>query len=113
MAAILFALRMNPSANQRSPFEQHLKSAPNTITELVSNRAKVVSAAKSPVQLALSNIESGQDVAVLVRERTRNTKLGLAFAKKQGQMLSSSPHTISFLPSGLPDGWFDSRQFLP
>ena len=52
------------------------------------------------MQLALSDIESGQDSPILVRERTRHTKLGPAFAKKQGKILSSTPHTISFLPAG-------------
>ena len=60
----------------------------------------VESCPDSPVQLALSDIESGQDSTILVRERTRKTKLRPAFAKRHGKILSSTPHTISFLPAG-------------
>ena len=52
------------------------------------------------MQLALSDIESGQESTILVRERTRNTTLDPVFAKKHGKILSSTRHTISFLASG-------------
>ena len=110
LAALLFALRMNPVANQRSPFERHFKQPPNTITELVTNPTQVVLAAESRVHLPLSDIESGQDSTILVRERTRNTKLGAFFAKRKGKILDSTPHTISFLPKGRPTPQLLSRR---
>ena len=43
---------------------------------------------------------SSSDSTVLIRERTRGSKLEPLFKKKQGQILKATPHTVSFLPAG-------------
>ena len=100
LAAILFALRMNPSPNKKSAYERHFGKPPNTITSMLSKTKRNVLASTSNLQLPYEDIESGQDSTILVRERTRGTKLEAAYAKKRGSILKQSEHTVTFLPAG-------------
>ena len=52
------------------------------------------------MKLTETDFESGQDSAILVRERTQGTKLEGAYKKRKGTLLEQSNHTITFLPAG-------------
>ena len=66
---------MNPAANQRSADERHFCKPPNTITSLISYFSLAVLAQDPDMQLENTDFDSGQDSTILVRERTRKTKL--------------------------------------
>ena len=52
------------------------------------------------LKLDETDFESGQDSSILVRERSRGTKLDRAFKKREGVLLEQSNHRITFLPAG-------------
>ena len=52
------------------------------------------------IQLSDTDFESGQDSTIMVRERTRGTKLEGVYKKKKGVLLEQSNHTITFSPAG-------------
>ena len=52
------------------------------------------------VHLSDTDVESVQDSTILVRERTRGTKLEGAYKKRKGALLEQSHHTITFLHPG-------------
>ena len=61
---------MNPSAARRSPFERYTGQEPNTIERIVTNNQQFTS--ENPeVELSNEDFESGQDSAIMVRERGR------------------------------------------
>ena len=68
-------------------------------TKLVINNRQSIP--ESPeVKLTESDFESGQDSTILVRERTRGSKLQGAYQKRKRFLLEQSDHTITFLPAG-------------
>ena len=72
---------------------------PNTIKRLVINRDQCISDT-SEIKLTETDFESGQESAILVRERTRRSRLEGAFKKKKGTLLEETKHTVTFLPAG-------------
>ena len=54
----------------------------------------------SDIKLTETDFESGQDSAILVRERTRGSKLEGAYKKKKGTLLEETEHTVTFLSAG-------------
>ena len=52
------------------------------------------------MKLDETDIESGEDSTILVRERSGGTKLEGAFKKRKGVVLEQSNHAIMFLPAG-------------
>ena len=72
---------------------------PNTIKRLVINRDQCISDT-SEFKLTETDFESGQDSAILVRERTRGSRLEGAFKKTKGTLLEETKHTVTFLPAG-------------
>ena len=47
-----------------------------------------------------TDFESGQDSSILIRKRTRGSKLKSAFQKRKGILVDQTDHTIKFLPAG-------------
>ena len=90
---------MNPSAKRRSPYECYTGQEPNTIKRLVINKRQFISETPE-VELTGEDFESGQDSSIMVRERTRGSKLEGAFKKRKGTLIEDSNHTITFLPAG-------------
>ena len=74
LSEVLFALRMNPSATRKSPFERYTGQEPNTIKRVVTNHQQFISD-NQEVGLKNDGFEHGQDSAIMVRERARGTKL--------------------------------------
>ena len=85
---------MYPTKNGKTPYEKYTGTEPNTIKRLVINRDQCYSDT-SEFKLTETDFESGQDSAILVRERTRGSRLEGAFKKKKG-----TEHTVTFLPAG-------------
>ena len=74
LTKILFALRINPSATKKSPFQRHTGNEPNAIKRIVTNKQQCISG-NQEVELDNEDFESGQDSAIMVRERTKGTKV--------------------------------------
>ena len=100
LSEILFALRMYPTRNGKSPYEKYVGIKPNTIKKLVTSRELPISDSSEEVKLSPSDFESGQDSTIFVRERVRGTKLENVYKKRKGTLLDQSQHTITFLPAG-------------
>ena len=96
---IRFALRMNPSAKNKSPYEQNTGRELNTIKRIITNKPKCISE-KPEFPLTDDDFESRQDSTILVRERSRGSKLEGNYQKRKGVLLKQSNHTITFLPAG-------------
>ena len=99
MSEILFALRMYPSAKGKLAHEKYTGKEPNTIKKLVVNSFRSISFPPT-VHLSDTDFESDQHSIILVRERTRGTKLERANKKRKGVLLEQSNHVITFLPAG-------------
>ena len=99
LSEILYGLRMYPSAKRASPFERHFNRRPNTITELLTKQNDSFLAPNDPsIQLSPSDFSSS-DSTLLVRERTRGSKLESVFQKRRGKILNETPHTVTFQPT--------------
>ena len=66
----------------------------------VKNNATEISEQESKVNFSTSDFEEEIDSTILVRERTRGSKLEPTFTKKRGRILEETDLTISFLPQG-------------
>ena len=104
LSEILYALRTRKKADGKSLFEKQCGREPNTVksnivSELLAN-PKGVLEQESKVNFSTSDFEEEIDSTVLVRERTRGSKLEPTFTKKRGRIPEESDHTISFLPRG-------------
>ena len=99
LSEILFALRMNPSATKKSPYERYTGQEPNTIKRIKPNTNQFFSE-KPEFELTVDDFESGQDSTIMIRERARGSKLEGAFKKRKGTLLEHSNHTITFQPAG-------------
>ena len=104
LSEILYALRTGKKADGKSPFEKQFGREPNTVksnivSELVEN-SKGFLERDSKVTFSTSDFEEEIDSTILVRERTRGSKLEPTFTKKRGRILEETDHTISFLPQG-------------
>ena len=66
LSQILFALRMNPSATRKSPFERYTGHEVNTNKRIVTNHQQFMSD-NQEVEPKNDDFESGQDSAIMVR----------------------------------------------
>ena len=64
----------------------------------------------SDIKLTETDFESGQDSAILVRERTRGSKLEGAYKKKKGTLLEETEHTVTFLSAGKGEATIMSKR---
>ena len=77
---------MNPSATKRSPYERYTGKEPNTIERIITNTDRTIS--DNPAfPLDEGEFVSGQDSTILVRERSRDTKLEGAYQKRKGVLM--------------------------
>ena len=82
LSEILFALRLNPSATNKSPYERYTSQEANTIKRIVTNTTQFFSE-KPEIELTPDDSESGQDSTIMTRERARGSKLERAFRKEK------------------------------
>ena len=102
LSKILFALRTEIGKDGTSAFKRHKKQKSNTLTaamisEFIPDRAP-------NLQIEEQDFSPDVDSTVLIREKTRGSKLEGTFAKKKARIVSESGHTITILPDkGKPE----------
>ena len=98
LSEILYALRMGKKADGSSPFEKLYGREPNTVKKNIINKIKNVSENDPKVEFTQSDFEEEVDSTILVRERTKGSKLEGQYKRKIGKVIEESAHTITFLP---------------
>ena len=98
MSEILYALRMGKKADGKSPFEKLYGREPNTVKSNIIIKIKNVSENDPKVEFTQSDFEEEVDSIILVRERTKGSKLEGQYKRKIGKVIRESAHTITFLP---------------
>ena len=98
LSEILYALRTGQKADGKSPFEKLYGRQPNTVKSNVIERIKNVSETESKVTFSPSDFEEEIDSTILVRERTKGSKLEGQYKRKAGKVIKETEHTITFLP---------------
>ena len=92
LSEILFALRMNPSATKKPPYDRYTEQEPNTIKRILTNKNRFISE-QPEFELSGNNFESGQDSTIMVRERSRGSKLEGTFKnRKQSKIAITRYH---------------------
>ena len=97
LSEILYALRTGQKADGKSPFEKLYGRQSNTVKSNVVERIKNVSETEPKVTFNPSDFEEEID-SILVRERTKGSKLEGQYKKKAGKVIKETEHTITFLP---------------
>ena len=98
LSEILYALRTGQKADGKSPFEKLYKRQPNTVKSNVVERIKNVSKTEPKVTFSPSDFEEEIDSTILVRERTKGSKLEGQYKRKVRKVIKETEHTITFLP---------------
>ena len=87
---LLYALQTAPKENKISPAELHTGRKFSTVKDIITTKPvqnnNNVSDNDSNFELTMSDFPADQDSEVLVRERTRSSKLEAAYNKKEGQI---------------------------
>ena len=100
----LYALRTAPKENKISPAELHTSRKFTTVKDIITTKPIQhnynVSDNDNNFELTMSDIPADQDSEILVRERTRGSKLETAYKKKKGQIIAETPHTITMKERG-------------
>ena len=90
---LLFALRTTAATNNSSPFDKVFGQKPNTTKNLLIEKPKSCLENDNTLQLSPEDFPKDDDSTILMRNKTRNTKLEGQFAKKKGQIVTESEHT--------------------
>ena len=80
------------------PFEKHMGKEPKTVKTNVVGKFRDFSAQDSQVKFQPSDFHDDTDSAILVRERTKGSKVESTFARKTGKVVQETQHTIATLP---------------
>ena len=97
LSRILFALRTEIGKDGKSAFERHKKQKPNTSKTAMVN--DFISERYPNLQIDEKDFSPDVDSTVLIREKTRGSKLEVTFAKRKAKIVAESKHTITFLPN--------------
>ena len=100
LSEIFYALRMGEKAAGKSPFENLYGRKSNTVKSNIVDKIKSVPKVDRGLQFTTSSFEEEIDSAIMVRERTRGSKLEGQFRKKAGKAIKETAHTITFLTKG-------------
>ena len=100
LSEILYALRTSKKAYGKSRFEKHQGREPNTIKRNMVQKLKNVLAEDPQLKFDKADFEDDLDSTIMVRERTRGSKLEGDFQKKKGRITGETSTTISFPPEG-------------
>ena len=71
---------------------------PNTVKSNVVGKFRDFSAQDSQLEFQPSDFHDDTDSTILVRERTKGSKLEPTFARKTGKVIEETSHTIAILP---------------
>ena len=80
-------------------YERHTGREANTIKRKITNSDRTIPY-NPAFPLDKGDFESGQDSAILVRERSGGTKLEGAYQKRKGVLMEQSNHIITFVAAG-------------
>ena len=97
LSEILYSLRISKKTDGKSLFEKQMGKEPITVKSNLVGKYLDFSAQDNSVQFQTVDFQYDCDSTVLVRERTKGSKLESAFARKSGKM-TETPHTITVLP---------------
>ena len=98
LSEILYALRTGQKADGKSPFEKLYGRQTNTVKSNVVERIKNVSETEPKVAFSPSDFEEEIDSTILVRKRTKGSKLEGQYKRKAGEVIKETERTITFLP---------------
>ena len=98
LSQILYALRISKRKDGKSPFEKQLGREPNTVKSNAVSKLLDVSEQDNSLEFSATDFQDDLDSTVLVRERSRGSKLEGEFERKTGRVLKESEHTIIILP---------------
>ena len=98
LSAILYSLRISKKKDGKWPFEKHMGKEPNTVKSNVAGKFRDFSAQDSQLEFQPSDFHDDTDSTILVRERTKGSKLEPTFARKTGKVIEETTHTIAILP---------------
>ena len=98
LSEILYALRIRKRKDGKSPFEKQLGREPNTVKSNAVSKFLDISEQDNSLELSPTDFQDDLESTVLVRERSRGSKLEGAFERKTGSVLEETEHTIAFLP---------------
>ena len=99
LSELLYALRTAPNENEKSPAELHTGRKFISVKDIITTKPKqpndIVSDNDSTFELEMSDFSPDQDSELLIRERTRGSKLENAYKKKNGKIIAESQHTVT------------------
>ena len=98
LSKILYSLRISKEKDGKSPFEKHMGKEPNTVKANLVGMFRNILAQDSQVEFQPSDFHGDTDSTILVRERTKGSKLEPTFARKTGKVIRETDHTIAILP---------------
>ena len=84
LSEILYAIRKGKTADGKLQFQNLYGRKPNTVKSNIVDKIKGVSEVEPGVKLSMSDFEEEIASAILVRERTKGSKLESQFKKKAG-----------------------------
>ena len=98
LSEIFYSLRISKKKDGKTPFEKHMGKEPNTVKSNVMETFREFLAQDSHLEFQPSDFHDDTDSAILVRERTKGSKLEPTFARKTGKVIQETQHTIAILP---------------
>ena len=98
LSEILYALRISKRKDGKSPFEKQLGRESNTVKSNAVSKILDISEQDNSLEFSPTDFQDHLYSTVLVRERSRGSKLEGAFERKTGRVLKETEHTISILP---------------
>ena len=98
LSQILYALGVSKKKDRWSPFEKHMGKEPNTVKSNLVEKFMDTSEQESNLEFQPSNFQDETDSTILVRERSKGSKLEPTFVKKTGTFVNETAHTVSILP---------------
>ena len=100
LSEILYALGMGEKADRKSPIENVYERKPKTVKRNIVDKIEGVSEVDPGLKFTTSDFEEETDSAIMVRERTRASKLKVQFRKKSGKTFEETAQDITFLSKG-------------
>ena len=101
MSELLYALRTAPKENKMSTAELHTGRKFNTVKDIRNTKPNYTFLNNdSTFELEMSDFRLDQDSELLIRERTRCSKLENACKKKKGKIVAETQHTITMKERG-------------
>ena len=82
LSEILYALRVYKKKDGRSPFEKHMGNEPNTVKSNLVGKFMDIPEQDSKLEFQPSDFQHETDSTILVRERSKGSKLEPTFGKK-------------------------------